>query len=143
MVSRQGDGGEISPYGRGVMRLVVALLAVLGLLAAPVAAAAGQGACARHGGWAAEMSAMPGMNAPAVHKAGGDPCCDRSGRPDKKAAAGCAQACAATCGVVVALAASPLGVTVARARADAPLAPGASSHPYQPPGLDPPPKPIV
>ena len=128
------------------MRFVVAFLAVLGLLAAPVAAAAGQGACAHHGSpaeAAAEMSAMPGMGPAAVHQRGGDPCCDRSGRPGKKAAAGCAQACAATCGVAVALATSPLGVMFARTRADAPLAPEVSSHPYPPPGLDPPPKPIV
>ncbi len=127
------------------MRFLVAFLAILGLLAGPVAAVAGQAECAHHrqAVAGAEMSVMPGMGPVAVHQRGGDPCCDRSGRPGKKAAPGCAQACAATCGLVAALAASPLGVTAPPARADAPLAPVVSSHPYQPPGLERPPKSIV
>ncbi len=126
------------------MRVLLAFLAVLGLLAAPVTAAVAQAVCAHHGPMAAaEMSAMPGMASAAAHKAGADCRRDRSGQPGKKAAAGCAQACAATCGVAVALAASPPGVTAPPARTVAPLAPGVSSRPYQPLGLDPPPKPIV
>jgi hypothetical protein len=86
------------------MRVILALLAVIGLLLSPVAASAASSACLKHGDASMHMTmAMPHAQAPGAVAA--DPCCDPgSGKTtphhDSKR---CAQACAAICGVSVAL----------------------------------------
>lgn len=89
------------------MRLLLALLAVLALLANPVTAAAAQVACAGHGDAPAMsrdagMAAMPGMSRTSPGTASADPCCDHSGT-SKTAHLSCVQACATACAVMVAL----------------------------------------
>jgi hypothetical protein len=88
------------------MRLVLVLLAVIGLLASPAAAAAAQAACQDHGGQMmtdAAMADMPGMSQADGHKA--DPCCDpgKDQGQTKHDATSCLQACAVMCGIVAAL----------------------------------------
>ena len=123
------------------MRLVLAFLAVLALLANPATAAAYQAACLGDESMAGMAMAAPAhMDASGVQKSGADPCCDHSGQPGKTSDASCAQACAATCGVAVALTAPAFGVMFAPLRVEAPLARTVPQHPYEPPGLKRPPK---
>jgi len=83
------------------MRLLLALLAVLALLANPVTAGAAQVACTAHGDATVmsrmDMAGMPGISHATPETATTDPCCDHS---------------AAACAVIVALP-SP-AVSVAR-----------------------------
>lgn len=127
------------------MRFVLALLAVIGLLASPVAAAAAQAACHDHG---QTMMSMPMGDMPGMGQADGpkaDPCCDpgKDAGKSKHDAMSCMQACAAMCGVVAALPAVAM----------APLAPPdhvalqparvASLKPHEPNRLDRPPRSIA
>jgi uncharacterized protein involved in copper resistance len=128
------------------MRFVLALLAVLALLSSPVTGAAAQVACSHDGPMAMagmDMSAMPGMDQAAANKTGVDPCCDQSSRHGGKSDMSCAQACAAMCGVPVALTAVSYDVVFAPVPADVPPARIVSPHPYEPPGLKRPPKSIA
>ncbi|MCI3132797.1 hypothetical protein [Phenylobacterium aquaticum] len=86
------------------MRILLALLAVLALLANPVTAAAAQVACATQGDASAgnSMADMPGMSDAKVAGANSNPCCDHSGT-SKAAGLSCVQACATACAVMVAL----------------------------------------
>jgi hypothetical protein len=97
------------------MRLLLALLAVLALLANPVTAGAAQVACTAHGDATAmsgmDMAGMPDMSDASAATASPDPCCDHSGK-SKMADLSCVRACAAACAVIVALP-SP-AVSVAR-----------------------------
>ncbi len=97
------------------MRLLLALLAVLALLANPVTAGAAQVACTAHGDATAMssmgMATMPDMSHASPETATTDPCCDHSGK-FKTADLSCVRACAAACAVIVALP-SP-AVSVAR-----------------------------
>lgn len=126
------------------MRLVLAFLAVLALLANPVTAAASQAACSRDGSMAGMgMAASAHMDASSAQKTAATPCCDHSGQHGKKSDASCAQACAATCGVTVALTAPTFGVVFAPVLVETPLARTVPQHPYEPPGLKRPPKSMV
>lgn len=127
------------------MRLVLALLAVMALLSSPVTAVAAQAACGHNGPMAMagmEMSAMPGMDQAGTQK-GADPCCDQTSDHGGKRDMSCAQACAAMCGVTVALTAVSYDVVLAPVAADVPAARAVSPHPYKPPGLKRPPKSIA
>jgi hypothetical protein len=123
------------------MRVILALLAVIGLLLSPVAAAAASSACLHPGD--ADMSiamAMPHADAPG--KAAADPCCDPgSGKSaphhDSKR---CAQACAAICGVSVALPGEVAIVALTELHARLAPAPSGPIHTHAPPGLKRPPK---
>ena len=124
------------------MRRLLAIFAVLGLLASPVAASAAQGACARAmaSQSASDMGAMPGMDQ-AAGKLGHHHCC-QAGRTGG-AAKSCAQTCATTCAVAAALPSSQTsGVFVVTA---ASLAIGSSDplHPHEPAGLKRPPRSIA
>jgi hypothetical protein len=122
------------------MRLVLAFLAVLALLINPVTAAASEAACLHDGSMEMAGMTMTAPTAPEFQKSGADPCCGHSGQHGKTSDASCAQACAATCGVAVALAAPAFGVMFAPLRVEAPLARTVPQHPYEPPGLKRPPK---
>ena len=83
------------------MRALLALLAVLGLLFAPMAAAAAQERCSH------ARSEMAGMEMPMAQgsddaKAAPDPCCDHGDKAPQSSKA-CAQACATMCGVIASL----------------------------------------
>jgi len=127
------------------MRFVLALLAVIGLLASPVAAAAAQAACHDHGQamMSMPMADMPGMSQVDGQKA--DPCCDpgKDKGQTKHDAMSCMQACAAMCGVVAAL---PAVATAALAAPDhLALQPArmASLKPHEPSRLERPPRSIA
>jgi hypothetical protein len=124
------------------MRTVLALLAILALLASPQAAAASVTACGHGGAAAMDMPGMPGMGPANAVDGGAYPCCDHSNQR-KKSDTGCAQACAAACGVTAVLPSSgasfaPLSEPVAAARPKM-----ASAYPHQPARLERPPKSIA
>ncbi|WP_421930805.1 hypothetical protein [Phenylobacterium sp.] len=83
------------------MRALLALMAVVGLLFTPMAAAAAQERCSHAG------SEMAGMEMPMAQgsddaKAAPDPCCDHGDKAPQSSKA-CAQACATVCSVVAPL----------------------------------------
>jgi hypothetical protein len=127
------------------MRFLVILLAVLGLLANPVSAAAAQAAC-NHMTASASASAsasMPGMDMPAmakVHQDGvkkaADPCCDPGNGDSKKS---CAQLCAAICAVDAAIEGPVVSAPFASKGADPTPARVAALHPFEPAGPERPP----
>ena len=123
------------------MRVLLALLALVGLLLSPIAASAAAPACLHHHD-AAQMAATMGMAGPQdAGKGGGMPCCDDdAGKAKPHDSQACAQACAVVCGVNVALPEAPaeLALTVMHARFE-PAAP-VPLHAHGPPGLKRPPK---
>ena len=123
------------------MRVIFALLAVIGLLLSPVAASAASSACLKHGEAGMSMAmAMPHDQAPGG--AAADPCCDPgSGKSaphhDSKS---CAQACAAIYGVSVALPGEVAAVALMGLHARLAPEPSGPMHTHAPPGLKRPPK---
>lgn len=126
------------------MRFMLALLAVIGLLASPVSAAAAQATCQGHGEAMMGM-AMPDM--PGMDHADGkaDPCCDpaKDKAPSKHDDMSCLIACMAMCGVTAALPNAP-PVSLLKPDHGAPT-PGrmASWTPHGPSRLERPPRPIA
>lgn len=128
------------------MRFLVALLAILGLLASPVTAAAAQAACSGHADQA--MAGMPMADMSGMHQIDGQkpaPCCDpgKDQGHSKHHASDCVQACAAMCGVVAALPSTPATTPlrlIERAPRPAVLA---SLHPHEPSRLERPPRSIA
>jgi hypothetical protein len=127
------------------MRLLLALLAVLALLANPVTSAAALVACTARGDATAmspmDMAGMPGMIHAGAGTANADPCCDHSGK-SKTGDMSCVQACATACAVIVALP-SP-AVSVARYATAAVVRPASMASPASqaPPRLERPPRSI-
>jgi hypothetical protein len=127
------------------MRLLLALLAVIGLLLSPAAAAAAQAACQDHGG---QMMSMPMADMPGMSQADGqkaDLCCDpgKTQGQSKHDDMSCMQACAAMCGVVAALpAASPVALAMPD-RVILKPARVASLKPHEPSRLERPPRSIA
>lgn len=121
------------------MRLLLAFLAVLGLLMSPVAASAGAAACLHHG--EGPLGAV--MDAPkaahTVHTADHS-CCDEDGAPAKHDSKSCAQACAAMCVTAAALADTPLPAPAPIGRQHVEAAPLKAFHAHAPPGLKRPPR---
>jgi hypothetical protein len=125
------------------MRVLLALLAVLGLLASPLSAAAAQAACSQMTA-SASMSCMdmPGM-AKAHHDGvtkAADPCCDPGKGGSKKS---CAQLCAAACAVSAALAGPVVSFPFVMTAAEHDPAPVAPVHSFEPPRPERPPTPIA
>jgi hypothetical protein len=122
------------------MRLLLAILALVGLLMSPVAASAGAAYCAGHGG-----EVMDGMRASAPvayhaqHKADHS-CCDPDGAPAKHDSKACAKACAAMCVATAVLSdatvqtPAPLGLAAVEAT------PLKAFHAHAPPSLKRPPR---
>lgn len=103
------------------MRAFLALLAVVGLLFTPLAAAAAQERCVEAGVEMAGMM-MPMANGSDEANAAPDPCCDHTDKAHQSSKA-CAQACATMCGVVAALPATNEWIgRVAPVRLTAPIA---------------------
>ena len=131
------------------MRYLIAMLAALALLVNPVAAAAAQFAC-DHGGMAmagmdhqqADMP-MPGSaEETAAATTSADPCCDHSGG-QKTDDRNCAQACATSCAVLVALPYTHASQLLTWTRAPAPPTSAIWPHGHDPSGLERPPKSIL
>lgn len=122
-----------------LMRVLLALLAVVGLLLSPVAASAATAVCVHHHDAMEMAAAMDASGAPAADA--GMLCCDDDGgKPVQHDKQSCAQACALMCVVSVALpetAAEPVhGVSHARVTPAAP----SPFDAHAPPGLKRPPK---
>ena len=118
------------------MRFVFALLAVIGLLASPVAAAVAPAGCHHPASASMPCAPMPGMNGAVVTASGGDHTAKHKGLT----ASGCAQACAAGCAVAVALAPPLKTAEFVSVQAEVPALRAAYSHPFEPQGLKRPPK---
>lgn len=126
------------------MRLIVVLLALVGLLASPAVAAAAQVGCyeADHAAMATDMPGMAGMDAMTGTAA---PCCDpgKSPQAPHKKPMPCALACAVMSGVTMVSpgAADGLWLTPTRVL----LKPALSHRPraHAPPRLERPPRSIV
>jgi hypothetical protein len=128
-----------------MIRLGLAFLSVMALLASPVTAAAAQATCDQAGSMAMARAAMPSISSidhPRA-KTRADPCCDPAGHHGKKSDAGCAQACAAICGVVAALTPSSDSLIFAPTPAILTPASADSRQSHEPPGLRRPPKSIA
>jgi hypothetical protein len=127
------------------MRFVLALLAVIGLLFSPAAAAAAQASCQDHGEQMMSMAtaAMPGMSQADGQKA--DPCCDpgKNQSQSKHHDMTCVQACAAMCGVPAALPAVAMVPLAAPQHVALKPALVASLKPHEPSRLERPPKSIA
>ncbi|MBS0361509.1 MAG: hypothetical protein JSR98_09020 [Proteobacteria bacterium] len=128
------------------MRFVLVLLAVMGLIASPAAAAAAQAACHDRGGQA--MMDMPMAGMPGMAQADGqktDPCCDpgKDQGQTKHDATSCLQACAVMCGIVAALPAVVATPLAPPARVAPKPAPVASLKPHEPSRLERPPRSIA
>jgi hypothetical protein len=124
------------------MRVLLALLALVGLLLSPVAASAAAPVCLhQHDGVMAMDMAMP-MAAPHAKGAGkADPCCDDdAGKPVQHDGKSCAQACAAICGVSVALTETAVAFSLTESHARVEPAAPSPLHAHAPPGLKRPPK---
>ena len=122
------------------MRLLLAILAVMGLLISPATATAASAACAQMG--AHEMMAMP--MADGAHQEPGDgvhPCCeDKAPKPESDK--DCIQACVSMCAVAVVLPA-PLMQIVAPPRAAPEPQAVARPRPHSPPRAERPPRSIA
>lgn len=128
------------------MRFLLALLAVVGLLASPVTAAAAQASCGHNGPMASsgmEMPATPGHAHMTSSVGKGDPCCDPTGKSHKTSHGNCTGACSAACAGVLALPASLTIGAPAPARAPLDLPVLTSAQGLDPPGLERPPKSIA
>ena len=121
------------------MRVLLALLAVVGLLISPVAASAATSVCAHHHDAMEMAMAMDASDAPAAGDA--MPCCDDDGgKPAQHDKPSCAQACALMCIASVAL--PQTAADISQAASHARVTPAAPSplHAHGPPGLKRPPK---
>ena len=122
------------------MRLLLAILAVLGLLLAPAAAAAGTAACAHHGAEGMVMTTDAPHSADSS-MAADHSCCDEDQQaPPKHDDKACAQACALMCLSPAALAKfSPFPMTAA-GHLVLEATPLKAFHAHAPPGLKRPPR---
>lgn len=135
---------HVTPCGHGpsyrAMRLLLALLALVGLLMTPVAASAGAAFCFGHGGEAAmAMNAVAPVAYHAEHKADHS-CCDPDGAPANHDSQACAQACAAMCVTAVALVETAVQTPTLLGRPHVEATSPKAFHAHAPPGLKRPPR---
>lgn len=128
------------------MRLILALLAILGLLASPVTAAAARARCYSPAGDAmmrAATAQMPAIALSDMQKAG--PCCEpgKDQAHKEHSRAECAQLCAAMCGVTAALPDKVAALIAPPDRGPPPQARVASLKPHEPSPLERPPRSIA
>ena len=126
------------------MRFVLVLLAMIGLLASPAAAAAAQASCHEHAGTEMTSMAMPGMAMAHADGQKADPCCDpaKDQGQSKHDAMSCLAACAVMCGVAAALPAGPTPLVAPPDHSAPEPARLASLKPHEPSRLERPPKSI-
>ena len=124
------------------MRLLLALLALIGLLMTPVAASAGAAFCYGHAG---EVTAMANASPIAHHSedAADHSCCDEDGAPAQHDSQACAQACAAMCVTPAVLndAAVPAATPLGRPQVES--VPVKAFLAHAPPGLKRPPRTVT
>ncbi len=128
------------------MRRLLAVLAVLGLLTAPLPAAAAQLDCEQMAPQAMagmDMAATPDAASDATKAPPADPCCDHGKSAPANHDKSCAQACAAMCAVTAALSSEPLGVTLVGARIATKIGIEAPLRAHSPPPNERPPRSIV
>ena len=125
------------------MRVMLALLAVIGLLATPVTAAAARAACDRAGPLAMSGMAMPATDQPGAKTSVPDPCCRHADHHSQKNDTNCAQACATSCSVAAALMTPSDGPMLAPTPGILTPARAVSHASYEPAGLRRPPKSIA
>ena len=122
------------------MRLLLAILAVLGLLLAPAAAAAGTAACAHHSEHAMVMT-MDAPHSADSSTAADHTCCDEDQKaPPKHDDEACAQACALMCVSPAALAEFAHFPLTAAGHLVLEATPLKAFHAHAPPGLKRPPR---
>lgn len=125
------------------MRVLFALLALLGLLLSPVAASAAAVSCLHHHGDGQMVMAMDAAQAGQSAEESGHGCCDEDERPVQHDEETCAQACMVMCGVGGAMpVASAERIAAGRLAALKPPPPNVLRG-EAPPGPDHPPKPTV
>jgi hypothetical protein len=125
------------------MRVMLAILAVIGLLATPVTAAAVQAACDQAGPMAKSGMAILATDQPGAMTSGSSPCCHQAEHHSQKRDTNCAQACATSCSVAAALTTLSDGPLLASTPAILTPARAVSRDPYEPAGLRRPPKSIA
>lgn len=122
------------------MRLLLAILALVGLLMTPVAASAGAAVCFGHGGEAMmAVSADAPVAYHAEHKADHS-CCDPDGAPAKHDGQACAKACAAMCVTAAVLNETTVQTPTPLGRAHVEATPLKAFHAHGPPSLKRPPR---
>lgn len=122
------------------MRLLLAILALVGLLMTPVAASAGAAVCFGHGGEA--MMAMS-ADAPVAHHTehkADHSCCDPEGAPAKHDSKVCAKACAAMCVTAAVLNETTAQTPTPLGRGHVEATPLKAFHAHAPPSLKRPPR---
>jgi hypothetical protein len=123
------------------MGRLFAILAIVGLLLSPAAAAAAAQRCAHEHG--ARAMVMDVAHASPTSAGADHECCDDAGEATDHDMQACAQDCAIMCAVNAALpAATPIGVVKVGAFKAAPT-PASGVHPFAPPGLKRPPRTIA
>lgn len=123
------------------MRVLLALLALVGLLLSPAAASAAAVSCLHHHRDGQMLMAMDAAQPGHMDPAGEHECCDdEREQPAQHDGKACAQACAVMCGVSVAMPEAPAEQPLAARLAPfhAPRARALRGH--APPGPDHPPK---
>lgn len=121
------------------MRLLLALMALVGVLMTPVAASAGAAFCFGHAGEMAEMT----KSVPVAHHtdhAADHSCCDEQDAAPAHDDQACAQACAAMCVTATALSADVLQTLTPIGRSVVEAVPLKTYHAHPPPGLKRPPR---
>lgn len=121
------------------MRLLLALLALVGLLMTPVAASAGAAYCFGHGEAMMAMSADAPVAYHTEHKADHS-CCDPDGAPSKHDSQACAKACAAMCVTAAVLDEATVQTATPLGRPYVEATPLKAFHAHAPPGLKRPPR---
>lgn len=127
------------------MRLLLCILAFIGLLLSPAAATAAAASCVHEDGSMMEPMAAPDRQSAADHS-----CCPdmakpspEKDRPQKHDSKACAQACATMFTVSAPLPTGEPEVLVAARGAILTPAPSQGLHPFAPPGLKRPPRSIA
>lgn len=122
------------------MRLLLALLALVGLLLTPVAASAGAAYCLGHGGEAMAAASADATVTPHVEHKADHSCCDPDGVPAKHDSQSCAKACAAMCVATAVLSEVSTETPTPLGRPHVEAAPLKAFHAHAPPGLKRPPR---
>jgi hypothetical protein len=119
------------------MRLLLAILALVGLLVSPLAAQAAAQRCAPSAGISMAMQGGPAASAGERH------CCPDSGKPGPHHQKSCAQACAMMCAAVAALPASAPSPVAPQGRPLRAASLFGAVHAHPPSGLKRPPRSIA
>ena len=121
------------------MRLLLALLALVGLLMTPMAASAGAAYCFGHMVETVGMAKSATVTSHIEHAADHS-CCDEDGAPPSHDGGACAKACAAMCVAPAALSDTVVETPAPFGRQHVESTPLKAFHAHAPPGLKRPPR---